>query len=341
MYPPPHSHPSAPVPGRWQRPALIVLMLVFVPPLGIVLAWRGLWSRRRKVVATLLSAMWFALPGLVDSPGKAPRADAGPRVETASAAPVPGPTPSSSPTPAPSEPVASYVGQGLKEAKAAARDAGYDAVSHDASPGNAGQWDDGNWRVCFQEPAAKPLRKRPTLDFGVVRVEEPCPTKDGDPIPHPKMPKVVGLAFARASEVLRPLGLRAVEARSAYTDVTLPGAVDEWTVCFQDPREDQEVTYPGNRTAHLSLTAPGTPCPGRENTELRPDPDPDPDPDPAPAPPKRGGSSSGGSSGGGGQAGVQFGRFCSPVGARATTGDGRPAKCFMGKDGRARWGYGS
>ncbi|MEU8849033.1 hypothetical protein AB0C70_22910 [Streptomyces sp. NPDC048564] len=42
-----------------------------------------------------------------------------------------------------------------------------------------------------------------------------------------------------------------------------------------------------------------------------------------------------------GQAGVQFGYACSPVGALGIVEDGRPAKCFMGKDGRARWGYDS
>ncbi|MFJ2056140.1 hypothetical protein ACIOMM_09380 [Streptomyces sp. NPDC087908] len=48
---------------------------------------------------------------------------------------------------------------------------------------------------------------------------------------------------------------------------------------------------------------------------------------------------SGGTSGTSGGSGVGFGQFCSPVGATATTADGRPAKCFMGKDGAARWGY--
>ncbi|MFB6676692.1 hypothetical protein ACFCWG_30570 [Streptomyces sp. NPDC056390] len=49
---------------------------------------------------------------------------------------------------------------------------------------------------------------------------------------------------------------------------------------------------------------------------------------------------------GGGQnsnklAGIQFGYACSPVGALGNAKDGRPAKCYMGKDGRARWGYDS
>ncbi|MFG2197093.1 hypothetical protein [Streptomyces sp. NPDC048639] len=44
---------------------------------------------------------------------------------------------------------------------------------------------------------------------------------------------------------------------------------------------------------------------------------------------------------GGHQTRVQFGYACSPAGALGTAEDGRPAKCFMGKDGRARWGYDS
>ncbi|WP_406327320.1 hypothetical protein OG784_31915 [Streptomyces sp. NBC_01617] len=58
-----------------------------------------------------------------------------------------------------------------------------------------------------------------------------------------------------------------------------------------------------------------------------------PRPDPAPE------RTSGGNTGA--QDGIQFGYACSPVGALGNAGDGRPAKCFMGKDGRARWGYDS
>ncbi|MER6251930.1 hypothetical protein ABT224_11235 [Streptomyces sp. NPDC001584] len=58
-------------------------------------------------------------------------------------------------------------------------------------------------------------------------------------------------------------------------------------------------------------------------------------PRPEPAPTRTGGSDSGS------QDGIQFGYACSPVGALGNAQDGRPAKCFMGKDGRARWGYDS
>ncbi|GGL03326.1 hypothetical protein [Streptomyces flaveus] len=54
-----------------------------------------------------------------------------------------------------------------------------------------------------------------------------------------------------------------------------------------------------------------------------------------------GSSGTSGESSSGGEPGIQFGYACSPVGTLGTAEDGRPAKCFMGKDGRARWGYDS
>jgi type IV secretory pathway VirB10-like protein len=41
------------------------------------------------------------------------------------------------------------------------------------------------------------------------------------------------------------------------------------------------------------------------------------------------------------QMGIQFGSDCSPVGALGIATDGRPAKCYMGHDGQARWSYDS
>jgi hypothetical protein len=38
---------------------------------------------------------------------------------------------------------------------------------------------------------------------------------------------------------------------------------------------------------------------------------------------------------------LNFGQYCAPVGATADMFDGRPGKCFMGRDGIARWGYNS
>ncbi len=178
------------------------------------------------------------------------------------------------------------------------------------------------------------------------------------------MPQIVGSTYADAAQQIEALDGGALQRRSVYTDVTLPADAGAWLVCVQTPAAGDGITNGGQRAA---LIAPDTKCPEREGTRLHPEPRPTPTPPPArtPAPPKddgkgsssggstSGGSSSGGSSssgggstggggstsGGGGTTGVQFGRFCSPVGATATTSDGRPAKCFMGKDGRARWGY--
>lgn len=58
-------------------------------------------------------------------------------------------------------------------------------------------------------------------------------------------------------------------------------------------------------------------------------------PRPGPAPTRTGGSDTGP------RGGIQFGYACSSVGALSNAQDGRPAKRFMGKDGRARWGYDS
>ncbi|MEU1677226.1 hypothetical protein ABZ752_35125 [Streptomyces roseifaciens] len=259
---PPHPYALKPARHWWQHPALVITALVLLPPGGIALAWLSHWIRTKKIVATVLASLWFITPFLGDPP-KDPKDDAKPKAAAT--------TPSASP--APSRPP-SFVGQNLKTAKAAAYDAGYGAISHDASDDDAGQWDDNNWKVCFQTMSAKKVATRPTLDFGVIRNEWPCPAKDDEPIPYPKMPKVIGQTFAKASVTLKPLAFKAIEAAGAYTDVTLPAAVDNWAVCFQKPEAGEEIEYPKTTTAHLKVTAPGTACPNAESTELHPDPTP-------------------------------------------------------------------
>ncbi|MFD3532099.1 excalibur calcium-binding domain-containing protein [Streptomyces sp. NPDC058664] len=106
MYPPPHSHsygPATPPRRRWwQHPALVVTLLVLFPPAGIALAWLSRWSSRAKIVATVLSALWFLAVLLGDAPKENGTADPEPAATvTASATPTtaaPSPTPT---TPAP------------------------------------------------------------------------------------------------------------------------------------------------------------------------------------------------------------------------------------------------
>ncbi|MER6748610.1 hypothetical protein [Streptomyces fungicidicus] len=233
------------------------------------------------------------------------------------------------------------------------------------------------WRVCFQTPSRGETvdPSVSTLTLYAVPEREECPERLYGPR-RVVMPDLVGERFDDASRTLDELGLAQVSPFHAHTGKRLDEGeheLSDWRVCRQDPEADSTVTV--LEQAGLWLIGSGDPCtepsPAPE-PEPKPKPKPDPDPKPDPKPSygstsgggstggstggsiggstggtsssggSSGGSGSGGStSGGGGQAGVGFGQFCSPVGATATTADGRPAKCFMGKDGRARWGYNS
>ncbi|WP_058041964.1 hypothetical protein [Streptomyces roseifaciens] len=321
---PPHPYALKPARRWWQHPALVITALVLLPPGGIALAWLSHWSHTKKITATALAGLWFITPFLGDPP-KDPKDDAKPKAAVT--------TPSASPTP--SGPP-SLVGQNLKTAKAAAYDAGYSTISHDASDDDARQWDDDNWKVCFQAVSAKKAGRMPTLDFGVVRNEWPCPAKDDEPIPYPKMPKAVGQTFAKASVMIKPLAFKAIEAASAYTDLTLPTKVDDWTVCFQEPEAGEKIQHPKTSTAHLKVTAPGTACPKTEFTELHPDPTPpstgDGDSDDSSSSSSDGSSSSGG---GGSVDTVAPGAYCSTPGSTGVNKRGVVYTCKG--PGQERW----
>ncbi|MFG1669453.1 hypothetical protein [Streptomyces sp. Y7] len=227
------------------------------------------------------------------------------------------------------------------------------------------------WQVCFQTPSGGET-VRPsvrTLTLYAVPEEEACPTRlfGSRRI---VMPDLLGERLDDASRVLDDLGVEHIATWHAHTGKRLTEGsqdLDDWRVCRQEPEPGSEV--PLTVQAGLWLIGPGDPC-----TQPSPKPTPEPKPKPEPEPKPRtdppsgsttvagttgggsggddstgggstgGGSSSssGGTSGGtGSRPGIQFGQHCSPVGATATTVDGRPAKCFMGKDGRPRWGYNS
>ncbi|MGW4439236.1 hypothetical protein ACWELO_26375 [Streptomyces sp. NPDC004596] len=235
------------------------------------------------------------------------------------------------------------------------------------------------WRVCFQSPSADvpAWPSLTTLTLYAVPDREVCPAwLNGSR--RILMPGLVGERFDDASRALGDLGLDHVDAFHAHTGERLDegGSQDlgEWQVCRQRPEPGSEVST--TTRPDLWLIGPGVSC-----AEPSPSPTPKPKPKPKPRPQPSYGSSGGGSGGGGtgggsssrtssgsggssggsggstggsagtggsrggsgtgGRVGVQFGQYCSPVGATATTGDGRPAKCFMGRDGQARWGYNS
>ncbi|MFJ6522808.1 hypothetical protein ACVW0K_004080 [Streptomyces filamentosus] len=101
MYPQQNPYQPAPAwqpPRRWwQHPALIVTLLVLLPPVGIVLAWLGRWTNRTKTVATVLSALWFVVVMVMDPPEEPGAGDPKPAV-TAPATPTATPTPTEEPS---------------------------------------------------------------------------------------------------------------------------------------------------------------------------------------------------------------------------------------------------
>ncbi|WP_370418864.1 excalibur calcium-binding domain-containing protein [Streptomyces sp. QH1-20] len=106
MQQPPYPHPYAVPPTgprpKWQHPVLIISLLVFLPPVGVLWVWLSRWPRRKKTIATVLSLLWFALILASDPPAEGKKADAAPKRVTAVTKPSASPTPSASPEPSPS-----------------------------------------------------------------------------------------------------------------------------------------------------------------------------------------------------------------------------------------------
>ncbi|MGW0822565.1 hypothetical protein [Streptomyces sp. NPDC002845] len=109
-----------------------------------------------------------------------------------------------------------------------------------------------------------------------------------------------------------------------------------------EPPNQDETTPPASSPAP-SLSSESEPTAAVTESVTPPDVAPETEEAEEPDAPKAEEDDNGGTGGRDfdGQVGIQFGYACSPVGALGIAEDGRPAKCFMGKDGRARWGYDS
>ncbi|WP_328456703.1 PASTA domain-containing protein [Streptomyces sp. NBC_00386] len=313
----------------------------FVRPHGRARVWA--WARRRPILAsmvamTMVSAAWGA------------------GHETPARAGADGPVA-----------VRDFKGTALTTAVADARRQSWMAVTaadasssfrpvKDSAPG---------WRVCFQTPSRKEM-VRPAvrvLTLYAVPEKEACPTRLLGPR-RIVMPDLRGESFREASRAVDDLGFVYTAAMHAHTGERLDHGsrdVDDWRVCRQQPAPDSEVLL--STRADLWLIGPGDSC-AKSSPKPKPKPKPKLKPKPKPGTggtsgsataggASGGGTGNGGSTGGssgtsggttggtGGRSGIGFGQYCSPVGATATTADGRPAKCFMGRDGQARWGYNS
>ncbi|RFU82803.1 PASTA domain-containing protein [Streptomyces triticagri] len=319
---PPSPSPAARLPWH-RRTGWVIAALLLLPPLGWILAClKREWTLPRRLMATGLSVVWLLV--ILPSGGGSTDPD-----NNGSTGKNPAATVSAKATPSPAARTAvqvpEFVGESLSDAKSAAVAAGFARVtSHDASDGDSGQLVDSNWTVCFQKPKSGTKSADPAstaVALGVVRTGDPCPASDGEPIPYPKMPDVVGKTYEEASEALADLGLTDVDATSAFTDVDVPNNPADWKVCFQHPAAGKKLTRAESTSAELSLVRPTDTCPGTEHTR-RHTPAPDPAPDPDRGSSTGGGSSSGGGGGGGGGGGVGTvhpGAFCSPPGAIGTS----------------------
>ncbi|MGC9495657.1 PASTA domain-containing protein [Streptomyces sp. WG7] len=258
---------------------------------------------------------------------------------------------SPSPAAAKAPEIADYTGMPLDKAEKEARSAGLTPGRHDAAEEDRTIILRSGWTVCFQkaDTAAK------TVDFAAVKTGEPCPEKDGGPLPWPVMPDLVGDTYNTAVEELEQagIGLDRVTLDDVYLDTDTPTAEeaaeegDEWRVCFQAPDEDTKVT--SSTTVRLDLgrwtdADLVQKCPQAKGTTYRiPANDPAHDDSDDNGTTGGGGSaddnssSSDGTTGGSDAGVVHPGSYCSPPGATGVTKKGTPMVCGPGSDGRDRW----
>ncbi|MCX4912056.1 Stk1 family PASTA domain-containing Ser/Thr kinase [Streptomyces sp. NBC_00687] len=358
----------APAPSRpWWRTtpallgllALVALLSAFSLPLGfltmiaamvavwVLSPWRWFTRIGATLSTLLLLTVGAGLGGQVDDSRTAP-ADA----KTADNVPASGTAVSASPTASKAAKAGDYTGRPLNEAEKDMRSAGYTAINHDAADEDRVIILRSGWTVCFQSSntAAK------TIDFAAVRTSEPCPEKDGGPLPWPKMPNVVGATYNKAIEDLKQAGvdLDQVTLDDVYLDIDTPTAVeaakdgDDWRVCFQSPGTGNKVDFVTTVNLGLGLWTDADlvrHCPSEKDTTYKiPANDPDynggsssTDRDHS-APHRDSSSSSGSSTSGGTSVGtVHPGSFCSPAGAAGVSSAGTPMVCGPGSDGRDRW----
>lgn len=322
-----------------------LVMISAVVAVWVLPPWRWFARLGATFGALVLLTVGAGLGGQLDDNGTG-RADA----KSADSGGASAEAASASPTVSEPAKAADYVGQPLDGAEQQASSAGYSTGHHDAADDDRTIIMRSGWTVCFQkaDTAAK------TIDFAAVKSAEPCPGKDGGPLPWPKMPDVVGATYNTAVKDLKQAGiaLDRVTLDDVYLDIDTPTAAeatedgDEWRVCFQSPDEETKVTSTATVRLDLGRWTDADlvqHCPSAKDTTYKipaNDPDYDSDDSTAGGGGSTGGgssSSSGGSTGGGSVGTVHPGSFCSPRGATGVTEAGTPMVCGPGSDGRNRW----
>lgn len=167
-------------------------------------------------------------------------------------------------------PAGSQVGKSVESALKRVEQTGLSVVVHDASDGDENPGRD--WTVCFEKAT---LSK---VDFAAVPDGAPCPQKDGQRIPWPRMPNVKGATYAEAVEKLGgAVGEVAIEA--AYEDEVAHdtnnevGGYANWKVCFQSVKAGAPLEYAPDVTLHAVEDSEA--CPSSKGLYKDPTNDPD------------------------------------------------------------------
>ena len=133
------------------------------------------------------------------------------------------------------------VGKGLQYAVDAANKAGFQHLStHDASGRMRAQLLYTDWKVCFMTPGAGPQPTSTRIDFGVVKLQEACPTADRGLVTvtaGATMPDLRGRSARYASDVLGGSAGISFKTRSGGNALVLVDT--NWQVCDQTPAPGQ------------------------------------------------------------------------------------------------------
>lgn len=133
--------------------------------------------------------------------------------------------------------VPNFVGMGLQSAQDAAQDAGfYSLKSHDALGRARYQILDRDWKVCSQTPKAGAKTSTSTkLDFGAVKLDETCPSKDqsAPSAAGGKMPSFKGKSVKAARAALD--SSTSITVNDASGDDRFVLLESNWKVCSQKP----------------------------------------------------------------------------------------------------------
>ncbi|WP_246886511.1 PASTA domain-containing protein [Streptomyces sp. GESEQ-4] len=141
------------------------------------------------------------------------------------------------PTSAETASLLDMIGKGLQFAQDQAQTAGfYNLTSHDALGRGRMQFDDRNWKVCFQTPKSGEHPTNTKVDFATVKLEETCPATDQGTkteAPGPTMPDFKGKSVKVAREALDPSTSITVNDASGQDRVIV--IESNWKVCSQAP----------------------------------------------------------------------------------------------------------